>query len=381
MRKLRSGIPSFAVIVAMATSTLYACSDEGTDEPTYIIVVERDTGMDSPDDDARTSDDNFASDADADGDGDADADGDADEVVGPICSEQNFQIDYKPVKLMIALDMSGSMVTPESKYFAARESIQTVIDDFDERFLFGFDSYPDTFTDESCTVDGPVWFDCEVGNETPIINWLETHMPVSGSGDPLLRELDKFLSSPSYAPNFTSDASGEDAYLLILADGDDCCGPSGTYNCAASWVDELAEKTRELSATGIKTVVVGYTRNADPDALDAVARNGGSPFSSYVPALDQAALTNALKTIAGTIASCDFDIAEPDPSSDPGKVNFYFDDNVVPFNDGCATGIGWTWGNDDHTTVHFCAQSCAQLNEGDVENISAKFGCPSVVMV
>lgn len=382
MKKKPSRCRANAVLLGvMGSIALFGCRD-GADEPIFIINgVDTDIGYRAPvntgglDD----SDGDLVPDAET---GTERSDG-LDTVSndqGKVCSEQRFDIEYKPVKLMIALDMSGSMVTPEEKYIAARDAIGNMIALFTDRFLFGFDSYPDHFVDESCSVDGPVWFDCDIGNEDDIVDWLATHRPVSGSGDPLLLELDRFLGTPDYAPEF-SDTSEEDSYLLILADGDDCCGPSGEYDCTQSWVDELAAKTRELRDNGIKTIVVGYTRNADAAALDAVAQNGGSPFDTYLPALSQTALTDALETIAGRIASCSFTIAEPDASSDPNKLNFYFDEVVVPFDDNCAADRGWTWEDDDHTTIRFCAQSCEQLNDGDVRRITAKFGCPSVIMV
>ncbi len=299
----------------------------------------------------------------------------------PVCSEQIFRVEYIPVKLMILLDMSGSMVLPADKYPIAVDAITGMLDHFSGKFLFGFDTYPDRFEPESCTVDNPIWFDCAPGNEADVAAWLEANAPAMATADPLLLLMRKFLDDPDYAPRFTSAGAPGDAYLVIVADGDDTCGPEAVVDWEVTWEAELSETARSLNEAGIKTIVVGYTENADGATLDGIARNGGTPFDTHIPAMDQDALVTALDTIAGTIVGCNFEIADPGPSADPNKVNFYMDDDVVPFDNGCEFGIGWTWVDEEHTTVQFCDQSCGQLKTGDIDNVTAKFGCPAVVVV
>ena len=325
--------------------------------------------------DGSDSDADSDSDSDADSDGDSDSDSDADTV----CDEQDFDIEPVPVKLMIALDMSGSMVIPSvAKYDSAKAAIISMLTTYNSDFYFGFDTYPDTFTSQSCTVDGPIWFDCDSGNETPITTWLNTHSPVLGSGDPLVRLMDAFLNTSGYAPNFTTSALAGDPYLLIVADGDDCCGPLGTYNCSADWVPELIDRTSSLLAAGIKTIVIGYSENADETALNAVAANGGTSFTTYIPAIDQIAMEAALDTIAGSIISCVFEINDVDATADPENVNFYFDGVLVPWDENCEDGSGWDWTDTTHTAVEFCPDICAELKAGNVDEVTAIFGCPTV---
>ncbi|MBN2449003.1 MAG: hypothetical protein JXR77_01355, partial [Lentisphaeria bacterium] len=69
---------------------------------------------------------------------------------------------------------------------------------------------------------------------------------------------------------------------------------------------------------------------------------------------------------------------EPEASADPDNVNFYFDGEVVPYDEDCGAGVGWMWSNEDHTEVTFCEQACAELQGGGVDLVTAKFGCPSV---
>jgi hypothetical protein len=67
--------------------------------------------------------------------------------------------------------------------------------------------------------------------------------------------------------------------------------------------------------------------------------------------------------------------------SDPDKVNFYFNGEVVPFDESCKQGVGWMWENQTHTQMRFCEQSCAVLRAGHVSSVGAKFGCPVVIVI
>lgn len=306
---------------------------------------------------------------------------DSTDTSGPVCSEQKFEIDYLPAKLMIALDASGSMISPEDNYSFAVEAITMMLRSFEGRFLFGFDTYPDRFSVASCAVSDPAWFDCAANNEEAIISWLETNRPANGAADPLLLEMNAFLENPQYAPNFVSGAMSGQSYLLIVADGDDCCGSEGRYDCDIDWKGALIDATKALVEAGIRVVTIGYTASADADTLSAIAENGGTEFTEYISALDHVALQAALNTIAGSLVSCQFEIADPGPSADPNKVNFYLDNEVVPFDENCQTGIGWTWDDADHTRMRFCQEACTTLESGDIHRVTAKFGCPVVILV
>jgi hypothetical protein len=249
---------------------------------------------------------------------------------------------------------------------------------FEGDFLFGFDTYPDVAGSMSCQVGGPVWFDCAPGQEGAIIDWLSWNAPVSGSGDPLVMEMDVLLTDDAYAPGFTSATAPGERYLVVVSDGDDCCGPYGAYDCGNSYVDEIVDRTSQLFDAGIKTIAIGYSESADAAAMDAIAANGGSEFTTYLSANDEDALIGAFETIAGSIVSCVFEIEEPDASADPENVNFYFDDVVIPYDEGCAAETGWTWVDEAHTIVQFCDAACADLQGGGVDSVSAKFGCPTI---
>ena len=100
-------------------------------------------------------------------------------------------------------------------------------------------------------------------------------------------------------------------------------------------------------------------------------------LTNFLVADDSASLLDAFDTIAEAVVPCEYDIDDPDASADPDKVNFYFDDEVVPYDEDCAEGIGWTWTDESHTAVEFCNLACDQLLL-DVSMVTAKFGCPTV---
>ena len=72
-----------------------------------------------------------------------------------------------------------------------------------------------------------------------------------------------------------------------------------------------------------------------------------------------------------------------EPTDDPrgaGRGDADTDNEVVPYDEECAEGIGWTWTDATHTAVEFCEEACAELQGGEVETISALFGCPTQVL-
>ena len=96
--------------------------------------------------------------------------------------------------------------------------------------------------------------------------------------------------------------------------------------------------------------------------------------------MNQADLTTALNQIASSVVSCVYEIdTEETDDVDFDEVNFYFDDEVVYWDEDCTQGIGWRWVDDEKSAVEFCDQACDQLQAGDVDNISATFGCPTEI--
>jgi hypothetical protein len=175
---------------------------------------------------------------------------------------------------------------------------------------------------------------------------------------------------PDYAPGCT--AVPNDKYILLIADGEEYCQ-------TALQISDFVSLTSLLVELGVKVIVVGFDVVVDSAQLNAIAANGGTEFTTYLNASDEPTLDAALMTIGSSIVSCIFNIDEPDASANPNLVNFYFDDVLIPMDADCSSGSGWRWANDDHTQVEFCPDSCDLIANGDVAEITATFGCDTVI--
>lgn len=330
--------------------------------------------------DERPSDTGGANDADADTDADADADGD-----GAVCEEQPFFVTREGGRLMILQDVSYSMslkvpeTAPTTKWEEARAALQGVLGNPAFASVeFGFDTFPDW---GACQVD-ILQEDTKPQAAGQISSWLDTFAIAYEADTPLYCALANYLDS-DFAPLFSKP--DKPRYLLVVSDGQPTCDidcentptPPSNYPLPA----DLLALSKNLAASGIKTFVIGfhYSSKDDPEFLDQIAAGGGTG-TDVILAEDQAALQKALEQVAGKVVSCLFSVNPESANADPNKVNFYFDKEVVPLDDNCASGTGWQWTDDHHTIIEFCAESCAELRAGNVDEVSARWGCKTIVI-
>ena len=355
------------------------CSNDPS--KTIIVVKRGDTG------DGDTGD----GDADADGDADSDGDGDADTEVydsdpytsldsDEACGEWEIALDIYASRLMILQDVSYSMAQGSpTKWEQAREAMERILKTFSESRLieFGLDAFP---RNGYCGTSGPVVLDCAPDQDELIKDTLN-NLDLE-DGTPLYRAIQNF-TDPEYAPRFSDP--DVDSYLVVLTDGRDVCGtdPDQTDVHGAT-SDDLSLVTEELLVDqGIKTIAVGFGDEVDADQLDAIAR-AGEAFDDYFIAADRDDLQQAFIDIVALTIRCSFDIDPEqvgDEEMDRDKVNFYFDAEILPMDDDCRLGKGWTWKNAERTEVEFCEEACNALKYGEVIDISGEFGCETKIMV
>lgn len=311
-------------------------------------------------------------------DGSSDSVGDSDTTIGSdVCEEQPFDIARDAGRLMILMDLSDSMAL-DNRWVEAQQAVKRVLSNpnFSE-IEFGFDRFPDS----ECVAE-TLQIDCALNNGGLISGKLSSYSPAGLT--PLYCAMNNFLDS-SYAPGFT--ASGKAPYLLVVSDGQPSCSKKEciTGNWDHPSAADMGDVTDELLAAGIKTFVIGFAYKDSPDFLNTIASHGGTGVTEYISAGDDVELEYAISQVAGSVVSCTFEIQAADPSSDPEKVNFYFDDdkNAIPRNDNCAagTGQGWTWTDDKHTHIQLCEPTCERLEKGEVSSLRATFGCKTVVVV
>ncbi len=393
------------IILAISTFALgilyLGCEDSGDDTAGVGGDADADSDTDSDTDTDSDSDSDGDADGDSDGDGDGDSDGDGDGDTD-ICDEQDFTIEPKPVSLMLLLDYSSSMSsypeTPPSRWTQAVNAMTTLLGSWSNPYIsFGLDYFPDgsgagpvNRSIADCGVSNSVQMDCKSNNEQAIVNYLNQTQapPTGGNMTPMWCGLNNFNNS-TYAPGCRQD--GAEPYVVLISDGSDTCGVDcnchnkpvcGDPNYGAN-MDELGALAEMLCNNGVKTFVISFGGGADYYKLNAIATNGCTVLTQFLDAADGPALLAAFDKIAEAVVPCEYDINEPQVETDPDKVNFYFDDVVVPSigDDGdCDTENGWQWVDSSHTKMRFCGDACTELKGGTVSKVTARFGCPTQVV-
>ncbi len=300
-----------------------------------------------------------------------------------MCDTQEINISVKLPKLMILQDTSSSMVMedgqPVEKWNQAKAALIKLVADFETKVAFGLDYFPDgSGFISTCGVNGPVISDAAATNAQTIIDHLNAEEPEGST--PLYNGMAMF-KNPAYAPGFLADDAN--SYLLVVSDGADKCGiadnPMGQVN-----PETLGQLTTELLQDhDIKSFVIGFGDGVAPDELNAIAQNGGTDFTEYLIADDQASLEEALTAIVETLVSCTYTVEHPDdPMVDVDNVNFYFEidgeEELVLYDADCAVGVGWTWRDPEHTIVEFCGEACETVESGKVDKILIAYGCEPI---
>jgi hypothetical protein len=362
--------------------------------------------------------------ADGDADADAETEVEVEAEAGPdistdiSCDDQDFPISMEPVRVMLLLDqsssMSGSLPWAASHWDEATAGLNHLLSDpVSRNFIYGLDAFPDGTVEyfeecydaccadpvclmtqmmrcmamaatcnRNCSIDLPPIVPLAPSVESgPAISAYMAYefLPGSFTSTPLLRQMEWYRDSgPTAVPEFFDDEGA--SYIVVVSDGADTCDDTSDPPEPGPVIDGLAAATRTLLSThGIKSFAIGFgdTSGSMADELNAVAANGGSPFTTFFPVDDPTALVEAFDRISSEIVSCIYDIEEPDATADPEAVNFYFDGEVVGFDDPCENG--WHWTDDTHRQVEFCGTACEQLKDGEVESIGAVFGCATIL--
>ena len=310
-----------------------------------------------------------------------------------VCADWNIALDNRPANVMLLEDVSASMVQDEnlaqippgepSKWSFAKAAITALVSLKGDEINFGLDIFSNApFENDPCSVRSEVLVDSEPDNADPIISALDEFYPKGKT--PLYLAMERYLDA-SHAPLFMSEDGRP--FLVIVSDGKDTCDPDGPDEtgredgASVFQLGDLSESLRD--EMGISTIVIGFGDGVDPDQLNAVAKQGGTEFTSYLVAQDADELETAFNEIAWSVIGCEYSLGEYDPQTiDLEKVNFLFDGKKVEQDAGCKTEqVGWTWANDEKSAVEFCTAACNMLKNHEVNDISAVIGCPDIAPV
>jgi hypothetical protein len=135
------------------------------------------------------------------------------------------------------------------------------------------------------------WFDANdaAGGATPLIStieWMSEHVEVIWGAVP------------------------ENGYLIVMTEGADTCRcdqPDGSISEADyrdCLVEGLGEATQALLAAGIRTYVIGYQYGDAPEALNAIAENGGTALTEFIYAGNEETLIDAFEAVLTDAKLC-----------------------------------------------------------------------------
>jgi hypothetical protein len=322
---------------------------------------------------------------------------------GTQCDCLDVPLYVDPPTMYFVLDRSGSMKNPD-KWNQVRVVVGKIMRGLGPRSNFGAMMFPNLTA--GCSAGFEVMSVREgdppsSGVDGPTTTFLLTATRVIPEGGTptaaTLAEARKKLTSVSGrrfiilatdgAPNCNSTASCNFDQCQPNIENFQNCPRGGPFNCCAP-PDGFRENCNDGPATisevaalknlGIPVYVVGLP-GAAPYAtlLDQMAVAGGTantnpsgPKYFAVNSASEAEILTALKKISAQITgSCVYDLKEP--PANPGLVNVYMDDVVLPF----EPVNGWTI---DGKTVTLVGAACDRVKNGDVLSVRIIAGCPRI---
>lgn len=329
-----------------------------------------------------------------------------------LCGNQFFQASPDPPNLYFVLDRSGSMKQPSglhgwTKYTAVRAASVNLVRELGSRANFGaavfpgdpellgdcetgIEVFPTQRGDLPGTSDGPVStkfshaIDVDPVGGTPTASTLEGLLPTLSA----LQGKTAVVLSTDGAPNchWGQLCTASECILNIEGQSIDdqkcdssinCCDPSVPGSPGTSWCVDAVYTTQaiqKLRDKGIRTFVVGIPGSSFyDDLLDQMAIVGGTARSGspkYYRVDDMAALSDMLLQIGNQVMlSCELVLDDIPP--DPGFVNVYLDQKVVPYDE----ADGWTWTGERTLTLH--GEACENVEKGAVGQVQVVAGCPT----
>lgn len=167
-------------------------------------------------------------------------------------------------------------------------------------------------------------------------------------------------------------------YVLLITDGAPNCTngqpPMGGSASAPgsqepAQVDATVAVIEEMASRGFRTYVLGYDTQNDAslrDALDRMARAGGTGDRAHRPVGDESSLVSTFQSITGNVLSCEFVLEEA--VADKSYVKVLFDGKQLNVDD----SNGWVLAGDNRT-VTLQGRACASAKqEGHTISVSVQ---------
>jgi hypothetical protein len=280
------------------------------------------------------------------------------------CDSELFGSEAVPPNVLIVLDRSASMLDPipgGTKWDVARDAIAQLTMQYADDVRWGLMLFPGF--DQSCDdgaecTEGAVFIDPAPDSAAPIATFLDDSATCM-YGTPIAENLDSLVDYAGLEDIARAN------YILLVTDG------MATCNDPVPSVGTLRMEDPE-----IRTFVVGFGSEVDPDQLNAMADAGGTALPGdpqYYQADDAAMLAAAFADIAGSVLSCVFVLDEV--PADPDELYAFFDETQIMRDPTHTNG----WDYDPATnTVTFYGDACDAIKADEVDTVSLVFGCPEL---
>ncbi|MGA9524471.1 MAG: VWA domain-containing protein [Myxococcaceae bacterium] len=275
------------------------------------------------------------------------------------CGGELFEATRVPANFLIVLDHSGSMMSragSQPKWVSAVNAVKSITQKHDGSIRFGLQMF--SYSSRTCH---PGTEDVAIGpnNASAIASALPSG--ADGNRTPIAGALKVANGNPALVD---PDRSNN---VLLVTDGEE--------NCNGRPEDEVGE----LFAKGIKTYVVGFGDEVDPQRLSEMAVAGGTARAGqtkYYQADDPAALQAALDQVALGAMGCEFKLATTPP--DPASLYVYVNGDLQ--NRDPSKQSGWEL-NQATNRITLYGATCEKVASHPDSKVSIVYGCPDETLV
>ncbi len=271
------------------------------------------------------------------------------------CHAEKFETGPVFANMQIILDHSGSMkelsASGNTKWSAAVTAINSMTHANQGPIRFGLSTFSDP--NQVCFA-GKVLV--QIGDQTAdaIANALPDQ--ADGNKTPLGAAIAKGKQSPGLTDTTRAN------FLMAITDGKE--------NCGGRPVGEV----RKAFESGLRTFVVGFGKEIDPQMLNAMAVSGGTArmgSQRYYQADTQDDILNAVKSIAAGATRCDFTLSKAPVEID--KLFVAVEGQFVPRD--TKKIAGWEY-NAATQRVTLYGPPCDAMANIPNAKVSVMFGCP-----
>ncbi len=312
------------------------------------------------------------------------------------CNPMSFTLKQAPAaEVYLVVDRSGSMAEKSTgskvtKWVEMYSAVQAALKQFQGTLRLGLLMYP---VDKQCAVAGP---QVTIGfsKVNAILYHLNKAVPLGGTptGAAISNAAQslKDLGSKSTRKYLilATDGGPNCNYLISAASGCQCTLPDKKY-CCTSYTQTCysghtcLDQTNTLkvisdlhSLEKISTFVIGLDGTDEyKSLLNEMAKSGGVPLTggtaSYYSASDLEGLKSALKTIVGSVISCEIQL-ESVPKQ-PDQVLIFLDGQKVVRDK--TKKNGWDYSDSTLKKIKLFGKACELLQVGKKHKLTATFAC------